>query len=74
MYLCTNTRPITSYAMFPVDHKLWSTVPPVPLIYLSLSRREKKIFFFGQKVSSLSHLSSLSRSLVVISHLDRLPR
>ena len=58
------TRPITSYAMV---YKLWSTVPPAPASYLSLVSR-KKVFFY-QKVSSLSHLSSLSRSLVVISHL-----
>ena len=51
------TRPITSYAMFPV-HKLWSTVPPAPII--SLSRREKKKFC--QKVSSLSSLIALSIS------------
>ena len=52
------TRPIRSYAMLPVDHKLWSNVPPAPII--SLSRREK--IFFCQKVSSLSSLIALSIS------------
>ena len=58
--------------MFPVDHKLWSTVLPAPI---SLSSREKN----SQKVSHLS-LSSLYifvlRSLINLSrrHLSSISR
>ena len=60
----------SSYAMFPVDHNLWSTLPPP---HLSLVMRDVLvIFFFGQdflqKVSSLLSLSlslSLSRDLII---------
>ena len=59
-----------SYAMFPVDHNWWSTLPPPPPPPppISLVRRDVLIFFcqnFLQKVSSL-----VSLSLSLIAHLS----
>ena len=56
---CISVLLYSSYAMFPVDHKLWSTMPPAPI---SLSRRER--IFLTKCLISHRSLDLWSSSLI----------